>query len=135
MIQSKSQSPDNGISSGIVSTCGVVALTVGANTGLKRKPAKFDRKKREIMANDANLAKRKLWTRAKRKRGNCWGNFIVILHVSDGPGPSGLKLKTSGCAWWNQFQRTCNALEMETVTKMEIWLRKLLFDCFYNPSM
>jgi len=43
----------------MVSTTGVVALTEGANTGLKRKPAKFDRKKREIMANDKNLARRK----------------------------------------------------------------------------
>ncbi|MFN2491895.1 MAG: hypothetical protein ABR501_03310 [Pyrinomonadaceae bacterium] len=77
---SRSQSPDRGISAGITSAW-LVALTEGANTGLKNSPVKFVRKNNEIIAKGANFAKRK------------WGKFreniiSLILHVSDDAGSS-----------------------------------------------
>jgi hypothetical protein len=56
MVQSRSQSPDTGISAGIVSTTCVTALTEGMNAGLKKNPVKFVRKKSEIIAAGANFA-------------------------------------------------------------------------------
>src|SRR5687768_5705980 len=68
MIQSRSQSPDTGISAGIVSTK-LTGVAVGANAGLNMKPVKFVKKKSEIIANGPNLA--------ACKRGNLRGNSIV----------------------------------------------------------
>jgi hypothetical protein len=77
MIQSRSQSPETGISAGIASMK-AACDAAGASAGLKKKPVKFVRKKSEIMANGPNLA--------ACRRGNFRGNFILlILHVSDGP--------------------------------------------------
>src|SRR5687768_8276423 len=78
MIQSRSQSPDTGMSAGIDSMK-VLLVAAGASAGLKKRPVKFVRKNSEIMAKGPNLT---AWT-----RGNFRGNFILILHVSDGPGP------------------------------------------------
>src|SRR6266550_3024655 len=80
MIQSRSQSPDKGMSSGIVSTLVVVAaLTSGAITGLKKSPVKLKTRKKDMMANGANFPERKCKFRrrlAGRTLGNSWGNFI-----------------------------------------------------------
>jgi hypothetical protein len=45
----------------------------------------------------------------------------------------GLKLRAAHGG--TNFKELCNALEMETETKMENWLQKLLFDCFNDLSM
>ena len=83
------------------------------------------------------LRQAKSMTRAKRKRGNSRGRTsFVILHVSDGPKePSGLRVKLLAAHGGTNFKELCNALEMETASKMGNWLRKLLFDGFCYPSM
>jgi len=45
----------------------------------------------------------------------------------------GLKLRAAHGG--TNFKELCNALEMETVSKMENSLRKLLLDSFLYPSM
>jgi hypothetical protein len=60
-------SPEEGMSDGIVSITGL-AFTVGANTGLKKMPVRFVKRKREISAKGANLTERQ-W-------GILRGNFI-----------------------------------------------------------
>jgi hypothetical protein len=78
IIQSRSQSPDRGMSAGIASTV-VAASTAGAIAGLKKKPVKLKTKKREMTANGANFPERRCKFRrrlAGRTRGNSWGNFI-----------------------------------------------------------
>src|SRR6267154_4583487 len=67
MIQSRSQSPDCGMSAGIVSTSIGVAETAGANAGLNQSPVKLVKQKSEMTAKGANLAERKWGMR---------GNFI-----------------------------------------------------------
>src|ERR1051326_4322678 len=144
MIKSRSQSPDNGMSSGMTSTC-EAALTTGASTGLKKNPVKFVKKKSEIIAKGANFAERK-WS----ARGNIRGNFIfLILHVSDGPGTTKIASSNRGnCGGYlphllpgyvslrmaNRFKEHGD-LEIETADKMGFLLRWLLYFRCFCPSM
>src|SRR4030095_14630474 len=78
MSQSRSQSPDKGMSSGIVTTW-LAARTSGPMAGLKKRPVKLKIKKNEMMANGANFPDLKCRLRRRltgRTRGNSWGNFI-----------------------------------------------------------
>lgn len=132
MIQSRSQSPDKGMSSGIVSTR-VAAPATGAITGLKKSPVKLKTKKKEMMANGANFAERKCRFRRRltgRKgdavRENFRGNFIFDSPRERWPmghqiNPSNLGARTF-CphflslafyryAWPNDFQRTVRHLK------------------------
>src|SRR6266550_4268641 len=115
MIQSRSQSPETGMSAGIVSTSIDVALTSGVNAGLKKSPVKFVRQKSEMMAKGANLAERKWGNR---------GNFIrFFLHVSPMdrcPWSSKLR-KLFSYAWPNRFTKNLKSnCNRETGTKMGI---------------
>src|SRR5882724_3341703 len=94
IIQSRSQSPDKGMSSGIVSTR-VAASTTGDIPGLKASPVKLKKKKREMMANGANFAERKCKFRRRlteRTRGDSWGNFICDSPCERWPGATKLNL-------------------------------------------
>src|SRR5258705_3730549 len=69
MIQSRSQSPDKGMSAGMASTS--AALATGAITGLKPRLVKLKNTKSEIMKNGMDFAERTCGVlRGKR------GNFI-----------------------------------------------------------
>src|SRR6266480_1110662 len=138
IIQSRSQSPDKGMSTGIVSTRCWAASTTGAITGLKKRPVKLKTKKREIMANGANFAERR-WTFlrrfAERNRGAVRGNRgNLIFNSPCERWPVGHQIKTSNlgargcglhfsslatcrCAWPNDFQRTVKHLKSRPILR------------------
>src|SRR5258706_9970468 len=71
MIQSRSQSPDKGMSAGMASTS--AALATGAITGLKPRLVKLKNTKSEIMKNGMDFAERTCGV-VRGKRGNFISN-------------------------------------------------------------